>query len=142
MWADRAGLPRKMWGLQPWRQRAKGEPACWDRQRDHNTYLNRDPQHDFFFPLERGGYCRFNWYEGNEGGLGEAGQSPTFTRDARPVLGFDEDIDDYCSRQPHDNTAYARYTNSHAGNCVAANVNIRASASCLDPTISPCDLAL
>lgn len=126
MWADKAGLLRKMWSATPWRQRAKGEPNCWDRQRGHPTFVNRDPRHDFFFPLEQGAYCReTNWFEGNEGELGKPGQPPSFTRDARPVLGFDESIDAYCATQPHDNGKHtARGKASHAGNCVAANVNI------------------
>ena len=33
----------------------------------HKTYLLRDPSHDFFFALESGSKCSFNWYEGNTG---------------------------------------------------------------------------
>ena len=34
MLADPAGLLRKMWHADPWKQRRKGEPACWERQRE------------------------------------------------------------------------------------------------------------
>ena len=83
----------------------------------------RDPSHDFFFSLEGGSRCSFNWYEGNIGGLGKPGGGPSFTADAHALLGFDESITEYCGGRSKVNSAYAHY-NSHAGNCIQANLNI------------------
>ena len=43
MLADPAGLLRKMWHAEPWKQRRKGEPACWERQREVRNNNARVP---------------------------------------------------------------------------------------------------
>lgn len=53
------------------------------------------------------------------GGLGMPGRGPSFTADARPLLGFDEAIDEFCGERSKVNTDYA-HSSSRAGNCVQA----------------------
>ena len=81
---------------------------------------------DFWTNVRQGSSCSRNWYTGNAGTLGQVSGgpdkswvTPRFTARAAPaLLGFDENIEDYCQRHSEDNVA------GHAEQCVHANVNI------------------
>ena len=93
--------------------RFKGAAACWD---DFEA---------FWDSVKQGGSCSRNWYTGNPGSLGAIYGGPTksfvephFTAMTAPaLLGFDENIDDYCLE-------HGDGFGSHAERCIRANVNI------------------
>ena len=124
MWADKAGLFRKMWAADPWLQRTPGRKSCWDVQRDDKK--RKQTASAFFDETFRGVHCDSNWFEGNYGMLGSEYERPMFSRDAPALLGFDETIDGYCNREPKDNEYKDLYGDAiyHSNNCVAANINI------------------
>jgi len=111
MLADKNSRLHQLWGQEGWRVRPHGMPGCW----------GDDPQ-TFFADAERGATCARNWYEGNRGPLGFADKGPTsldiwphFTRKAPALLGFDEDIDNWCHPNGGDD---------HGASCVRSNLNI------------------
>lgn len=126
MLRDDSHLFRRMWAAAPWQQRGppvRGQHqalACWEVKRDDKT--RRQSASTFFRETYRGTACRSNWYEGNNGELGEIDHVPMFSGNEAPaLLGFDESIDAYCqSRQQGNNLRYF----GHAGACVNANTNI------------------
>ena len=124
MFADRAGLLRKMWAAQPWATRSKGKPNCWERRRDAGDV--GQGADTYFSEAWRGVHCPSNWYEGNPGGtMGIQGTPPTFTEDAPALLGFDETIDQYCGSHRKTNPAASEIGGySHARMCIQSNLNI------------------
>lgn len=122
MLGDPTGLMRKMWAAEPWMQRRRGKPNCWDVKRDaHGT--RQDPT-TYFREAFSGAHCGTNWYEGNKGKLGEADRLPTYSADAPALLGFDETIDGYCGQTPKTNKNQYKDAWPHARECVHANLNI------------------
>ena len=131
MLSDPAGLMLKMWARDRWKQRSSARLACWDVRRERAFRGGRwqdVPQSPsaFFDGALSGAFCASNWYEGNGGPLGAAGQPPSFASDAPALFGFDETIDGYCKDAAKSNAASVaiREDNRHAARCVQANVNI------------------
>jgi hypothetical protein len=56
--------------------------------------------------------------------LGLPHRPPVFTEAAPPLYGFDEDIDGFCANRMRQVGMEASNAFGHAGNCIAANVNI------------------
>lgn len=108
--------------------RRAGEQGCWDRSPDGSAVRTGDAFDRFWHDLSQGSGCGRNWYTGNDGGLGQTNGGPTqswvtphFTSPHAPaLLGFDENIDDYCGEQSGTQYSYE----GHAQRCVRANVNI------------------
>lgn len=59
MWADKAGLLRKMWADQPFMQRTQERLTCFVVRRDDTNGRQRAEQ--FFDETERGLHCNSNW---------------------------------------------------------------------------------
>ena len=127
MWADKAGLFRKMWAAEPFEQRSPTRGACWEVRRD----LKETSANKFFRDTFKGAHCNSNWFEGNKGELGQDWKLPHFSGDAPALLGFDETIDSYCGAHRFGSDGkpkndYAPYHNAyqHAKACVEGNFNI------------------
>ena len=107
-----------MWAAEAWAPMLPGEPACWESVRDKPKKSQMSGT--FFDEVLDGRHCDGNWFEGNGGTLGTVG--PDFSKTHAPaLLGFDESIDEYCSKHLEDD--HDRII-GHATRCVAANLNI------------------
>jgi hypothetical protein len=111
MLSDPSHLFRHMWAAESWGVMTMG-PACWDWDRYDRGPLAEDTT--YFWDIDQGRYCQTNWYTGNWGRLGR--QIPTFSARAPALLGFDEDIDDFCDASDQ--------CGGHAYCCVRNNLNI------------------
>jgi len=112
MLRDPQHIFRRMWAAEPWGEMSES-PPCWTRVRD--SWWGYQSTSKYFDDLESGTHCFSNWYEGNEGRLGRRG--PLFgATDAPAVLGFDEDIDNFCR--------VGQGCNGHAQCCVDHGFNI------------------
>ena len=123
-WQDPHHRFHQLLGSGGWKVRHAGDGACWDT-------FNRgfDVGFDGFWnSLKQGNECSRNWYTGNWGALGYregggptlASVTPHFTAAHAPaLLGFDENIEDYCQL----NMGVTK-EKGHAQQCVLANVNI------------------
>jgi len=119
MLRDPTHLFRRMWAAEAWAQQQPNAPKCWERKRDNYGRDNQTSE-TFFKGVFAGSMCSTNWYEGNPGELGHARKIPEFSKDAVPLLGFDESIDWYCrSKAPP-----GKKNLLHAERCVAASLNI------------------
>jgi hypothetical protein len=104
-----------LWTPGGWKSRNhRWEPACWENFPTGRMWFDRTWD---------GLVCERNWYNGNNGKLGqhEGGPDkdwvqPHFTGAAPALLGFDESIDNFC--YGHGGSG------SHAEACVRANHNI------------------
>uniref|UniRef100_A0A7S4MF62 Uncharacterized protein n=1 Tax=Prymnesium polylepis TaxID=72548 RepID=A0A7S4MF62_9EUKA len=123
MLRDRNHLFRKMWHVDPWFFRHPGKPTCFERRREDNT--EGQSMERFFAETKGGANCDSNWFEGSPDGLGGIGQPPRFTAQAPALLGFDETIDWFCTKEHKyfDNKFYGA---DHAGKCADSNNNILA----------------
>ena len=128
MLRDNAHIFRRMWATDGW---AKMQPdaltgphsPCWLHPRDDAAASQ--PASTYFEETLSGKYCPMNWYEGNPGILGLRGRPPTFSEDAPALFGADEDIGAYCqNKMKRDYGLTPSNAFGHAGNCVAANLNI------------------
>ena len=122
MWKDPAGLLRKMWSAQPWKQRTPNAPDCWQRKRDEPS--RSQPASTYFRETFEGAHCQSNWFEGNKGSLGGETHTVQFTEAAPAVLGFDETIDQYCGAKAKSNGGKYKDAWPHARQCIEADVNI------------------
>ena len=108
---------RHMWAAEAWSEQGGGRPMCWTVPRDNQGA--RQAPATYFNDIASGAHCATNWYEGNNGNLGQQDQIPQFTADDAPaLLGFDESIDQYCAE------TLGSWGGGHAERCVAANLNI------------------
>ncbi|KAL1499574.1 hypothetical protein AB1Y20_011775 [Prymnesium parvum] len=123
MLRDRTHIFRKMWNVDPWWYLHAGQPTCFERKRDDNT----QGQHadSYFDDVKSGAHCDSNWFEGSPGNLGLVGVPPKFTAQAPALLGFDESIEWFCTKE-HMFFNNGFYGNDHAGNCANSNNNILA----------------
>jgi len=129
---DPSGVFRRMWATEGWGKMVAGSQtgtgsACWLHARD-NKNRNR-PAGQFWQETLEGRYCGENWYEGNGGLLGLRGRPPTYTAAAPALFGEDSDIGRYCANQLRQQGLPTSFDIGHAGNCVAANINILNIAS-------------
>ena len=112
-WQDPNHRFHDIFGAKGWEVRFRGQAACWE---DFDA---------FWISVKKGDVCSRNWYTGNPGNLGAVYGGPTkpfsephFTAKTAPaLLGFDENIDDYCLE-------HGNGWGGHAERCVRANVNI------------------
>ena len=118
---DPTSLLRRMWAADAWAKMQPGGSACWDVMRDGGGTRKQAPE-QFFSDTLKGAACKSNWFEGNEGRLGNVGQPPKFAEEAAALLGFDETIDAYCAAKVGKLDKYLRLR--HAERCVKANLNI------------------
>ena len=112
---------RRMWARDGWAKQTK-DNACWLWRRV--APLQRQPKEQFFREALAGTHCGSNWFEGNDGVLGLQGRAPTFTANAPALFGSDDDIDAMCSRIMKAKGMWPSKGLSHAGVCVAADLNI------------------
>ena len=89
-----------MWGVEARHQNQEASEACWDVVRDMPEW-GQSP-YNFFEDTFAGVHCDTDWYEGSGFASGNFGGD-----EAPALLGFDDDIHDYCQ-----------------WNCDRANVNI------------------
>jgi len=119
MLEDPSFIFRRMWAADAWAKMLPDSPACWNVQRE--APLGPIPSRQYFDEAFDGTHCESNWYEGNEGELGEPESLlPAFGDPDKPApaaLGFDESLDWYCSSR-------GATGKGHAERCVEANVNI------------------
>ena len=132
-WQDPTHRFHELFGRIGWEVRTSTTGACWDESA--SSYGAGDGFERFWDGVRQGTFCDRNWYTGNEGGLGRWDGGPThkwvqphFTADRVPaLLGFDENIDDYCEQGARTwfEAKGGPYRNDgHANQCVRANVNI------------------
>lgn len=84
LFSDRTSLLTRMWSARGWKQVVPGHPtdgACWGAGNGQA----------FFDRVISGRGCERNWYSAHP-----AKHVPKFRDDAPSVLGFDDDIKDYC----------------------------------------------
>ena len=99
-WRDPTHRFHELFGQWGWVKRRSGQPACWE-----GGYW-------FFQDAWDGSGCGKNWYSG-------ASETPRFSHGAAPaLLGFDDDIENYCERHG------GRGGWDHTTKCNRANVNI------------------
>ena len=97
--------------------RRVSKPECWDVVRGSKDQLTDSDV--YFRETKEGTHCYSNWYQGNNGELGDPATIPEFSAPAPALFGFDDSIDAYCIPRAHG----GRY-GGHAGVCVNANLNI------------------
>ena len=119
MLRDPTHLFRRMWAAEAWAKQYTTSAKCWERDRE-NYGWGWQKSERFFDDILEGNICDSNWYEGNNGAIGGQYARPTFTGDAKAVLGFDDSIDRYCT----DHAPWTQNTWGHAPRCIAANANI------------------
>ena len=123
MLRDPKNVFRRMWAVEGWaKQEVVG--ACWDRKRDNAR--TAQPMHTYFEETLAGKYCGSNWYEGNPGLLGLKDRPPTsfYINDAPALFGADADIGGLCQSIMRQQGLTPSNAFGHAGNCVAAGMNI------------------
>lgn len=107
----------RMWGTKKaWQQSVRGEKRCW-------VYQSGGAR-GFFDRILKGSNCNLNWFEGAKGELGAPEARPGFSQAASPLLGFDEDLYDYCSKLIGQGKGSGDFNNELAHRCVEANQNI------------------
>ena len=87
--ADENHLFNHMWGQEERVQNQRDGLACWDSVRDQ--HWKPQPAATYFDDTLTGKYCGMNWYEGNKDR-----EHGTFSAPAPALLGFDNDIQNYC----------------------------------------------
>ena len=124
MLRDRKHIFRRMWAAEAWTKMRSGHPACWSVGRI-TTVASLQTQESFFAELRAGKVCQNNWYEGNPGELGRANHMPDFGgRPAPALLGFDENIGDFCARRLGGWNSPGVRQLGHGEMCVKAGINI------------------
>ena len=124
MLRDRKHIFRRMWAAEAWTKMRSGHPACWSVGRI-TTVASLQTQESFFAELRAGKVCQNNWYEGNPGELGRANHVPDFGgRPAPALLGFDENIGDFCARRLGGWNSPGVRQLGHGEMCVKAGINI------------------
>lgn len=128
-WQDPKHRFHQLFGQTGWVVRSNGEPACWDSYPHLGAGASAFTSgfDEFWRNVENGGACDRNWYTGNWGDLGRPDGGPDkpfvtphFTTDKAPaLLGFDENIEDYCQANMG-----VKQEDGHAQQCIRANVNI------------------
>jgi len=102
-----------MWAAEAWAKMHSDTAACWERQRDAPDQAI--PTDRYFEDTLAGRHCYMNWYEGNDGQLGQEDDIPWFDGPAPPLLGFDESINEVCQ---------GSNGQDHAAACVRSGYNI------------------
>ena len=119
---DNSHIFRRMWAAEAWGRQDLDAPPCWAINREANGERKPQLAETYFSETMAGTHCDSNWFEGNVGTLGHAGQAPSFLNAAPALLGFDESIDDFCAQR------LGGWDNAkdfgHAQRCVAADLNI------------------
>lgn len=110
----------KLWHMfgtkKTWQRSGRGEKRCWHYQGGSAA---------FFEKALRGERCAVNWFEGAGGELGQPEARPSFAHSAPALLGFDEDLMDFCSQMLQLSPKGSFNFNSElARRCVAASQNI------------------
>jgi hypothetical protein len=126
-WQDPSHRFHELFGQEGWKVRRRSTPACWSSFKTQPKGNAGSYGFDGFWEnVRQGSSCSRNWYTGNAGSLGsiqggpeKSWTTPHFTAPAAPaLLGFDENIEDYCIRHSEEKV------HGHAEKCVGANVNI------------------